>query len=517
MMAEVKVTPEPPRGPGTADFLFMPLEVFWMILQYLDARDIVRCRRVSKHWKEAFTNPEYLVRLLIRLFPSAPEVRGLKDKQSLDELLSAVQSGEHWRELFDKVASRYDHLSRGKPRSVQKLKLCDDFGVTGEREWFQVQPWDSHASHLMQRVDYLYPETFWTYEDGLLVYPSADYSSLVLMDVETGKQVMVPFLIIGKVIRRIRLQKRVLVVEWAEPKAFHWLNDSDGVHRHFASSFDVAQEANGSWNVSFRNEWKIMFLGHPLSERDRFYSTHNKTHYVIYIWQPNRSLYTADEDAPIESLFVWDISKPCPYRPSLDPTGRQRKEEQDQAPAIVSRFGFRELGFFSVRQRGVPGIQGLEITDDGQAIEIIENLCTGPLDRLVGPTEWTSQVQITSIPLIGDGPVWRRDVGYILSPYRGSNGLQMKPLGLLCKQFWYTVISEVYDRNSKAGFALHLSPLGWPFDSKIYMSIQTPYSRIVLKPDDVFELAGRGKICGNEKFVIGENANRELVIWRFDR
>lgn len=126
-------------------------------------------------------------------------------------------------------------------------------------------------------------------------------------------------------------------------------------------------------------------------------------------------------------------------------------------------------------------------------------------------------MQITSIPLIGDGPVWRRDVGYILSPYRGSNGLQTKPLGLLCKQFWYTVISEVYDRNSKAGFALHLSPLGWPFDSRIYMSIQTPYSRIVLKPDDVFELAGRGKICGNEKFVIGENANRELVIWRFDR
>ncbi|EAW08204.1 F-box protein [Aspergillus clavatus NRRL 1] len=493
----------------------MPLEIFWMVLKYLDPVDIVRSRRVSRCWKEAFTNPEYLVRLMTELFPQAQEVRELESSKPLKGLVSNVLDDQHWRKLFDKVASRYNYLHRGKPKSVQKLKLCEDFGISGEREWFQVQPWDNHASHLMQRVDRVYPETFWTYEDGLLVYPSADYASLVLLDVEADKKTMVPFLIIGKVIRRIRLQRRVLVVEWAEPKAFHWLNDSDGVHRHFASSFDVVKGPDG-WNVTFRNEWKIMFLGHPLSERDRFYSTHSKTHYVIYIWQPNRSLYTADEDAPIESLFVWDISKPSPYRPSLDPAGRQRDDELGQSPSIVSRFGFRELGFFSVRQRGIPGIHGLEITEDDQSIEIIENLCTGPLDRLVGPAEWTSQVQITSIPLIGDGPCWRRDVDYVLPPYRGSSGLQTEPLSLLCDKFWYTAISEAYDTAPQVGFALHLSPFGWPFDYKTYLSVQTPSSRVVLKPDDANELAGKGKICGNEKFVLGENGNRELVIWRFD-
>src|SRR5699024_8326598 len=158
-----------------------------------------------------------------------------------------------------------------------------------------------------------------------------------------------------------------------------WLNDSDGVHRHFASSFDVEEDSTGGWRVIPRNEWKIMFLGHPLSERDRFFSSHSKTHYVIYIWQPNRSLYTADDDAPIESLMVWNISQPSSYRPSLDPTGCLRVPSQDTGPEQVTRLGFRELGFFSVRQRGLPAIQRLEVTDDALAIEITETICTGPM------------------------------------------------------------------------------------------------------------------------------------------
>lgn len=493
-----------------------------MLLEYLNPRDVIRCRRVSRFWNEAFRDPVNLVPLMRDWFPLAKEVRELThSKASLEgtQCGNVDDNGDHWRQTFDRIACRYHHLSRGKPKSIQKYKLSDDLGVTGEREWFPVQPWESHASHLMQRVDSPFSESPWTYEDGLLVYLSADYHCLVLMDLETDRKFMVPFIITGKVVRRVRLQKRVLVVEWAEPKAFHWLNDSDGVHRHFASSFDVDGDSTRGWRVIPRNEWKIMFLGHPLSERDRFFSSHSKTHYVSYIWQPNRSLYTADDDAPIESLMVWDISKPSSYRPSLDPTGCLRVLGQDTGPEIVTRLGFRELGFFSVRQRGLPGVQRLDVTDDAQAIEITENICTGPMDRLVGPAEWTSEVRITSIPLTDEGPFLRRtitDIAY--PPYRGNSGLQATPLEFVaCDEPWYTIVSETADEQAQVGFCLHMSPFAWPFDLRMFLSVRTPLSDVTLKHEDIFELVGKGKICGNESYLVGENDNRELVVFRFDK
>ncbi|KAL4758866.1 F-box protein [Aspergillus foveolatus] len=496
------------------DLPLLPHELFCMVLDYLDSSEIIRCRRVSRLWNEAFRDPAILIPLLKKLFPLAKEVRELYGRHGL---LEDSKNSEYWRLLFDRITSRYDHLTRGKPRSIQRLRLCEEFSISGEREWFQVQPWDIHASHLMQRVDLPFSESFWSYDEGLLVYPSADHACLVLMDLDSGRESMVPFIIRGKVIRRVRLQRQVLVVEWAEPKAFHWLNDSDGVHRHFASSFDVRKESS-RWSITFRNEWKIMFLGHPLSERDRFYSTHSQTHYAIYIWQPNRSLYTADEDAPIESLSIWDISKPSSYRPSLDPTGRLRVDGEDSGPSIVSRFGFRELGFYSVRQRGLPGIQWLNITEDNQSIEIFENLCTGPVDRFVGPAEWTSQVQVTSIPVNGYGPCYRQNLDLILPPYRGNSSLQASPLTLkVCDEPWYTTISESWDGKAQVGFCLHLSQATWPFDLKASLSIRTPSSAITLKHADVFELTGKGKICGTERYLLGENGNRELLIYRFDK
>ncbi|KAL4802669.1 hypothetical protein BDV18DRAFT_59425 [Aspergillus unguis] len=514
-MPALSSLPEP-TGSQALDLPLLPRELFWMVLEDLSPRDIVRCRRVSQLWNQAFGDPMNLTPLLKKLFPYAREVREL---YTSTEPLEDLGTASYWRTLFDRIASRYDHLSRGKPRSIQKHKLCDEFGISGEREWFQVQPWENHASHLMQRVDLPFSESFWTYEDGLIVYPSADHTCLVLMDLDSDRKFMVPFIITGKVVRRTRLQKRTLVIEWAEPKAFHWLNDSDGVHRHFASSFDITRNSSDGWSVTFRNEWKIMFLGHPLSERDRFFSTHSETHYAIYIWQPNRSLYTADDDAPIESLSIWDISKPSSYRPSLDPTSRLQETANDTGPYIISRFGFRQLGFYSVRQRGLPAIQWLEITDDNQAIEIFENICTGPVNRFVGPSEWTSQVHVTSIPIVGQGPCRRRMVeSLVLPPYRGNSSLQASPLTLsICEESWYTIISETVDEKAQVGFCLHLSQATWPFDLRPFLSIKTPLSEVTLKLADAFEFTGKGRIYGSERYLVGENGNRELVIYRFDR
>lgn len=62
-------------------------------------------------------------------------------------------------------------MSIQKSRSLQKYQLCDDFGSNGEREWFPVPPWESHASHFSDLVDRQFGEAMWTCGDGLLVYP----------------------------------------------------------------------------------------------------------------------------------------------------------------------------------------------------------------------------------------------------------------------------------------------------------------------------------------------------------
>lgn len=502
------------RTQNNDDLAFLPRDIFWLILGYLAPKDLVRCRRVSRSWNEAFDNPAILVPLMKRHFPWTKEVKSLPSG-----LIDSDDCGA--RRLFDQVTARYHHLENGKPRSIQKYRLCDDFGGAGDREWYQVRPWESHASHVRQTVDRQFSEALWTHEDGLLVYPSGHHQCLVLMDLSNDRHFMVPFIVRGKIVRRVRLQKRLLVVEWAEPKAFHWLNDSDGVHRHFASSFDLKQKPDNGWSIVPRNQWKIMFLGHPLSERDRFFSAHSDTYYVIYIWQPNRSLYTADEDAPIESMFVWDISKPSSYQPSLDPTGRQTGPDVEQSPSIVARFGFRDLEFFGVRQRGCPSIQRLEVTDDGESIIITENLNTW----LTAPDPLGLPLAIsTSIPLQGLGPHWRQESNLLLPPYRGNCSLQTPPVSTraLFVDSWYGIIAQVTDPNAELSFCLHFDPVQWDSDGRdnehkdqtIYLSIQTMVSQVTRENQD---FTGRGKISGCERYLIGENRNRELVIYRFDR
>ncbi|CAG8009177.1 unnamed protein product [Penicillium salamii] len=490
------------------DFAYLPSDIFWMILVYLGAEDIVRCRRVSRAWHAALTNPAILIPFLKREFPWTTEVKKLNSSSGSANQDSAL-------ELFDRVASRCHSLERGKPRSVQTIQLCNNFGSTGDLEWYQVQPWDSHSSQKKILVDRQFPEAFWTVEDNLLVYPSAVHQCLVLRDLETDRQFMVPFIITGKVIRRVRLAKRLLVIEWAEPKAFHWLNDSDGVHRHFASSFDISKNATNGWNIAPRNEWKIMFLGHPLSDRDRFFSSHNNTHYVIYIWQPNRSLYTADEDAPIESLFVWDISKESSYRPSLDPTGQLRDPDTpDDSPHIVSRFSFRDLEFFGVRQRGCPRIQRLSITDDSRAIEISESV-TGHQAVPALPLSPSLMSVTTSIPLAGHGPHWQRECEGEIPPYRGSFGLNPEIIGHdgMIPIPLYEMLAHV--STGDVSFCLEFDPFLRSADEVFRLTIQTPRSRCT--DDHHVDFAGRGKLAGCERYLVGENSNRELIIYRFDR
>lgn len=98
----------------------------------------------------------------------------------------------------------------------------------------------------------------------------------------------------------------------------------------------------------------------PLNSRDRFFSTHNKTHYAVYLWQPNRSAW--GEDEPIEALAIWDISSTSNYRPSDDPSGKGKPVRE--GARVIRRFSFADLDFYEIRQRSTPILRGLELDED---------------------------------------------------------------------------------------------------------------------------------------------------------
>ncbi|KAL2374757.1 F-box domain-containing protein [Blastomyces gilchristii SLH14081] len=160
-----------------------------------------------------------------------------------------------------------------------------------------------------------------------------------------------------------------------------------------------------------------MFPWAPLSDRDRFYSSHNGTHYVLYTWQPNRSLYTADEDAPIESLFVWDMPEPSDYRASIDPSSLHKPSSS--GPFVVAKFNLRDLDFYSVRQRGAPKMIRLDIDSETNVLDITESINPEYQIELSNMPD----VQVTSIPFLSHGPVWRRHLELRIPPYRGNTSM----------------------------------------------------------------------------------------------
>jgi hypothetical protein len=302
-----------------------------------------------------------------------------------------------------------------------------------------------------------YPDPAWWYsqEDGVLVYPAAlatdghlppdqcDGHVYHIVDLATGHRSAVPFDVRSKHIRRVRLEQGVLIFEWAEARPYHQLNASEVVHRHFVTAFDVIRKpsAAGSgkpWTVEFRSEWKLHFLGLPLNRSDRFFSAHTATHYAVYFWQPNRSLY---QDDPIEQLAVWDISSPSPYRPSENPRGDRRppaarmpslptglwtghngttasgiygladsKADLERprraslaaataGPQVIRRMAWRELDFYGLRQRATPQLRCLAL--DNRNLYVIEEehrWADGQHSSLSPPR--VHRVRSTGIPVI---------------------------------------------------------------------------------------------------------------------
>lgn len=396
----------------------LPEELIHLIIQHLDTTDIVLCRFVSKTWYDVFANP-YLLRTALKShLGNAREVRRLKCEGALTgPIESTGRDPAYWVHTFDRVAARYHNLKNGTPQYITNLSQCDNDSGGWPGHHYSIRQWDqvfyksaSIANGLLFFLEQ--KEQAWTYDDGLLVYADKRDRCYVLLDIQDATKTDVPFHLQGRCIRRIRLCHQVLLIEWAENRPYHKLNDTESVHRHFVTAFDVELIPKSlpwlpKWSVTYRNEWKLHFLGLPLNQLDRFFSVHTTTHYAVYIWQPNRSAW--GEDTPLELLAVWDISQRCDYRPSDDPSGLGRPE---LGPRVMFKASYKLLDFYGIRQRDNPRFQKLRL-DDGDGMVYFhqgEGLSGSGILSDDSDRSWKYEGSIVGIPFIGLGPSWRSEV-----------------------------------------------------------------------------------------------------------
>jgi hypothetical protein len=375
----------------------------------------------------------------------------------------------------------------------------------------------------------------WSYSDGLVVFapaqPPRPTAILALLDLSTNLTFSVPFDISSKIIRNLRLHHRTLIVEWAERDPFHNLNDMEQVNRHFASCFDVfpfkspTNSLHVHWTIQHRSEFKLHFLGLPLNSQDRFFSTHNDLFYAIYFFQPNRSMYSGDEDLPIESLFVWNISSPSKYLPSRDPSGQNRPQEPSTGPHIVARFPFTRLDYFGIRQHSQIRLMSLSLDTPTASLVWRENVCVAgqgyfdPAERL-----WCAKT--TSFPFLGQGPQLQREWDGYLPPYRGHGSMESVDVDEAALEKWFLPIMDLLDEQT--GVRLSLIETCFTglsmMENKLVVRVKLPWLNeqddegeyVVLKDDElVSEVSAMGRIAGDERWIIGQNERMELVILKF--
>ncbi|MCJ1226087.1 hypothetical protein MMC12_002736 [Toensbergia leucococca] len=519
-----------------ADLPNLPEDLFLIVARLLSPSDLIRCRRVSRQWHDAFTNP-YLLRTALRWhFDRAREVRKLRESGHLQTCTLDVTS--KWIYTFDKIAARYLSLRMGRPRHLEKISLVSDHLDTYQYpvgRWHRTLEVDDVFSAYLS---YHEPETSWTYNDGILVYADPVAQSYVLLDVESMVKSLVPFTLEGRLVRRVRLQRETLIVEWAEKDAYHELDLDTRVHRHFVSCFNVVPLAQSfpwipRYDVVFRSQWKLHFLGLPLNKRDVFFSAHTERFYVLYIWQPNRSAW--GEDEPIETLTVWDISLPSDYCPSQDPSGSAVPTSK-AGPCVVKKLKYDDLDFYCVRQRDTPLFWKLDIDEDGGMVYVVEECCELLEGADVGhsrqvPGDLHSHIyaeRVVGIPIIGGGPRWE-DVATTSSVESSSRGIcsldsetiwmVTEPKKATCWRY-KGIFPETGIRMDKAQDEL----AGIEFTSVWYwrsrqwipqISIQGQDWNVELKQGTTDCPINRG-IQGDERWIIGEGDDDEILIHRFD-
>jgi hypothetical protein len=136
------------------------------------------------------------------------------------------------------------------------------------------------------------------------------------------------------------------------------------------------------------------------------------------------------------------------------------------------------------------------------------------------PLEYSPRVFVTTIPFIGQGPSWRRQVDTLFPPYRGNCAMEITPWTNTVPFPCYWGICEAADDTAGVSFCLSYLFPQCHTDSTdtrtlLAVTVHTPSSIARLSHDLSRQLSTKGKICGNERFVIGEDDENQLTVLRF--
>ncbi|RFU77938.1 f-box domain-containing, partial [Trichoderma arundinaceum] len=437
----------------------LPYTIFTDIISRLSATEAILCRRLSRDAHAALTRNDLCISLILAHFPRSREGRQLRAYLKADDR-EALERGD-WAAVFATLARRYFHLGNALPWKVVKVPvLKDDKRLRG------VTPWNRFLSLNGKTAPFHFWDPAWTAApaEGLLVYPAplGEEIGYRARDLDTGLEADVPFDMRGKIVRRVRLSHGILVIEWCEQEASHPLNELESAHRHYATAYTVRRTGSWdgiiprrhdgasasmpayTWDFEFRCEWKIHYLGLPVNHQDRFFSTHNGTHYAIYTWQPTRSPWGVD--APLERLIIWELGTPSPYRPSEDPSGAL-KPDDSSGPRIIRSMANGQLREWGIRQGDTPSLRTMALDDStwdasracacGHLFftEEEHRWSAGPHSSLNPPR--LHRVKTTGIPLIGEGPRWVEDCG-------GGGGVNLR---FCWRSRWRRQMTETNDND----------------------------------------------------------------------
>ncbi|MCJ1374784.1 hypothetical protein MMC20_006016 [Loxospora ochrophaea] len=528
---------------ATGSLSDLPPEIFLMIIQYLDPVDLVRCRRISKKWHEAFSNPHLLKATLIQHYSQARELRSLRAVGVLHQPFALGTHNEKfsWKSIFDNVVARYQALKAGTPRLTKRIQ-CLQGTAKGSFRYDRVGRWDQCLwPNDFRMRDVEYPDECWTYDDGLLVYPCPTTGGYVVLDVQTNGEFQVPFNVSSRVVRRIRLKNRVLIVEWAEHEPNLRINEHTDSHRHFVTAFDVSVDLVSSrnlmWVITQRSEWKLHFTSLPLTPEDRFFSAHTATHYAVYVWRKNHS--TWGESSPIESLTVWDITRPWDYRPSEDPAGKL-KPAGKQGPLILKSLKRSDLVFCDIKQGISPWLSHLDIDEDGGMLYVYTDTCVRLRGAEADHQEHTSKdylERVVGIPVIGQGPIWQHEVsGYYGNTLNGDNlptiptqekrekicvASPRKVTGWRYSDPVFNhrsmILERVIDEQAGLMYLVALKLLFPGLESEI--RIKGPDWQTRLERTAAIEFGRVAQTAGDERFLLGQSVSksRDIILLKFDK
>ncbi|KAI0882743.1 uncharacterized protein GGS22DRAFT_168615 [Annulohypoxylon maeteangense] len=524
------------------DLTDLPTEIFFLICSYITPQDTIICRRVSRLWFRVFTNADTSWSFMKLYFPRSREMRRVAEESEPEP-----DEKPNWTRIFANVAERYYYLRSAKPRSIEKLDITQDLYPVGCFLWGVL--WN------YEYANFQHNEPSWTMDGELLVYEDHITRQPVVYDLETKNRVSVPFVVEEMIIRRMRLACGVLIIEWCEGEPWKILG-SKMLFRHYVTAFDLdrrpcsntaasSSSIKFTLDITFRSEWRIYPPGFTTGSDYQFFSAHTSTHYALYLYIRDCSEHPPRHHQ--EYLTIWDISKPSSYRASIELTeiDKPRPGSSEEGPTIINEFSRDDLDFLGVRQGEAPVLFKILI-DDTNVYFQEEDHCWVPDDERIPPRH--HEVRCTGFPFSGIGPRWVDEcctdgsVFMNFCPRAGSlsRALGNRPLGFgggkskswpgwaPCwrhEEFPYLTVSDMVDYDAGVRVVARrchmIDTLSAFTPPKICIQEERNGGSEVEEQDRRFEdemwkeLLGRGKIVGDERWIVGEDSDGKITILRF--